>query len=40
MPIVVDGRLVGGIGVSGGHWSDDVKIAEAALTAITTASAG
>ncbi|MFJ3927730.1 heme-binding protein [Streptomyces sp. NPDC090022] len=34
LPIVVDGHLVGGIGVSGGHWSDDVKIAEAGLAAI------
>ncbi|MFK0232053.1 GlcG/HbpS family heme-binding protein [Streptomyces vinaceus] len=39
LPIVVEGQLVGGIGVSGGHWSDDVKIAEAGLTAITAVTA-
>jgi uncharacterized protein GlcG (DUF336 family) len=32
-PIVVDGNVVGAIGVSGGHYSDDMKIAEAALAA-------
>jgi len=31
LPITVDGAVVGGIGVSGGHWSDDIKIAKAAL---------
>ena len=30
-PITVDGNIVGGIGVSGGHWSDDAEVAEAAL---------
>lgn len=30
-PITVAGQIVGGIGVSGGHYSDDMKIAEAAL---------
>ncbi|AWT52183.1 GlcG/HbpS family heme-binding protein [Mycolicibacterium smegmatis] len=30
-PITVDGRVIGGIGVSGGHYTDDMKIAEAAL---------
>ncbi|KAA9155294.1 heme-binding protein [Amycolatopsis acidicola] len=34
LPIVVDGQVVGAIGVSGGHWSDDVKIAEAGLAAL------
>jgi uncharacterized protein GlcG (DUF336 family) len=34
LPIVIDGEVVGGIGVSGGHWTDDSEIAEAALTAI------
>jgi len=33
-PISVDEQLVGGIGVSGGHYSDDMKIAEAALAAL------
>ncbi len=30
-PIKVDGQLVGGIGVSGGHWKEDMQCAEAAL---------
>lgn len=34
LPIVVDGQTVGAIGVSGAHWTDDVKIAEAGLTAL------
>ncbi|MEY9836945.1 heme-binding protein [Streptacidiphilus sp. EB103A] len=34
LPITVDGQLVGGIGVSGGHWSDDVKIAQAGLAVL------
>ncbi|MCW2916047.1 MAG: cobalamin adenosyltransferase [Actinomycetia bacterium] len=34
LPIVVDGHLIGGIGVCGGHWSDDMKIAQAGLTAL------
>jgi uncharacterized protein GlcG (DUF336 family) len=29
LPIVIDGEVVGGIGVSGGHWTDDSEIAEA-----------
>jgi uncharacterized protein GlcG (DUF336 family) len=34
LPVSIDGQVVGGIGVSGGHWSDDAKVAEAALAAI------
>jgi uncharacterized protein GlcG (DUF336 family) len=34
VPIVVDGHVVGGLGVSGGHWSADAAIAEAALAAL------
>ncbi|WP_316527826.1 GlcG/HbpS family heme-binding protein [Kitasatospora brasiliensis] len=34
LPIVVDGEIVGAIGVSGGHWTDDVKIAEAGLSVL------
>ncbi|MBD0673170.1 GlcG/HbpS family heme-binding protein [Streptomyces sp. CBMA156] len=34
LPIVVDGEVVGAIGVSGGHWTDDVKIAEAGLAVL------
>lgn len=32
-PINIDGAVVGGIGVSGGHYSDDMKVAEGALRA-------
>jgi uncharacterized protein GlcG (DUF336 family) len=32
-PIKVDGAVVGGIGVSGGHYSDDMDVAQAAMTA-------
>ncbi|NJP88483.1 heme-binding protein [Nonomuraea sp. FMUSA5-5] len=34
VPIILDGHVVGGVGVCGGHWSDDVKIAEAGLAAL------
>jgi len=30
-PVVVDGAVVGGIGVSGGHYSEDQEVAEAGL---------
>ncbi len=33
-PITIDGELVGGIGVSGGHYSEDSDVAEAALRAL------
>lgn len=33
-PIVIDDAVVGGIGVSGGHWSQDMDVADAALAAI------
>jgi uncharacterized protein GlcG (DUF336 family) len=33
-PIKVGGAVVGGIGVSGGHWSQDMEVAEAALAAM------
>lgn len=29
LPLVADGQVVGGIGVSGGHWSQDNAVAEA-----------
>lgn len=35
-PIVWSGEIVGGIGVSGGHYSDDIEIAQAALSAMET----
>jgi uncharacterized protein GlcG (DUF336 family) len=33
-PIKIDGAIVGGIGVSGGHYEQDMKVAEAALKAL------
>ncbi len=33
-PIVIDGQVVGGIGVSGGHYSEDMAIAEAGLASV------
>ena len=33
-PITVDGRIVGGIGVSGGHYSQDMEVAQAGLAAV------
>jgi len=32
-----DGQVVGGIGVSGGHWTEDSEVAEAGLSAIAIA---
>ncbi|WP_100810005.1 MULTISPECIES: heme-binding protein [unclassified Microbacterium] len=34
-PLKIDGAIVGGIGVSGGHWSHDMEVAKAGLSAIT-----
>ncbi len=33
-PITIDGRVVGGVGVSGGHYSQDMEVAKAALAAL------
>jgi uncharacterized protein GlcG (DUF336 family) len=33
-PIVIDGQVVGGIGVSGGHYTDDMEVAQAGLAAL------
>ena len=33
-PIKIDGQLVGGIGVSGGHWKEDMEVAQAGLKAL------
>lgn len=33
-PVIVDGEVVGAIGVSGGHYSEDQKVAEAGLGAL------
>ncbi|MGV9801249.1 GlcG/HbpS family heme-binding protein [Mycobacterium sp. NPDC003449] len=37
-PITVDGHLIGGIGVSGGHYSEDMEVAEAALDLVEAAT--
>ena len=36
-PITVDGNVVGAVGVSGGHYSEDAAVAEAALAAVAAA---
>lgn len=36
-PLTVDDVVVGAVGVSGGHWSDDMEIAKAGLAAFTEA---
>ncbi len=33
-PIKVGGAVVGGIGVSGGHYSQDMEVAQAGLSAV------
>jgi uncharacterized protein GlcG (DUF336 family) len=33
-PATVDGQLVGGIGVSGGHYAQDMEVAQAGLAAL------
>lgn len=33
-PIKADGAIIGGIGVSGGHYEQDMKVAQAALAAL------
>ncbi|MFY0615105.1 MAG: heme-binding protein [Hyphomicrobiaceae bacterium] len=33
-PIIEDGKIVGAIGISGGHYSDDMEVARAGLAAI------
>jgi glc operon protein GlcG len=34
VPILIDGECIGGIGVSGGEWETDLRIAKAAVEAI------
>lgn len=34
LPIVVDGVVVGAVGVSGAHWTDDVKVATESLSVL------
>ena len=33
-PIKVEKQMVGGIGVSGGHWKEDIEVAQAGLKAL------
>jgi uncharacterized protein GlcG (DUF336 family) len=33
-PLKIDGQIVGGIGVSGGHYSQDMEVAQAALAVL------
>ncbi|MBI4443310.1 MAG: heme-binding protein [Acidobacteria bacterium] len=33
-PITINGQVVGGIGVSGGHYTEDMQVAEAALKSL------
>lgn len=35
-PITVDGEIIGGIGVSGGHYSEDMEVAQAAIELTST----
>ena len=34
VPILIDGHCLGGVGVSGGDWETDVRIAKASVEAI------
>jgi uncharacterized protein GlcG (DUF336 family) len=34
VPVLVDGQCIGGVGVSGGDWQTDLRIAQAAVEAI------
>jgi uncharacterized protein GlcG (DUF336 family) len=38
-PIKLDGQVIGGVGVSGGHYTQDMEVAQAALTAVESAVA-
>lgn len=38
IPIFIDGKIVGGIGVGGAHGSEDVRIAKAGLNAVAIIS--
>ena len=33
-PIMIDGQLAGGLGISGGHYSEDMDVAESALKSL------
>ena len=34
VPVLVDGQCIGGVGVSGGDWETDLRIAKAAVDSI------
>ena len=36
-PITTDGQIIGGIGVSGGHYTQDMEVAQAGLAVLTQA---
>jgi uncharacterized protein GlcG (DUF336 family) len=38
-PVMQDGQMIGAIGVSGGHYSDDMEVARAALAAVGSPAA-
>jgi uncharacterized protein GlcG (DUF336 family) len=38
IPLVKDGKVVGGVGVSGSSWENDVRVAEAAVAAFESLS--
>ena len=40
IPLKADGQTVGAVGVSGGHYDDDVKVAQAVVDAFTALIAG
>jgi uncharacterized protein GlcG (DUF336 family) len=39
-PLFADGALIGGLGVSGGYYTDDVKVGEAALEGVGAEASG
>jgi uncharacterized protein GlcG (DUF336 family) len=39
-PLMADGQLIGGIGVSGGHYTDDMQVAEAGVAALQQVATG
>ena len=34
IPLIVDGHILGAIGVSGGHYTQDMEVAQAGLAAL------
>jgi len=34
VPVLADGQCIGGVGVSGGNWETDLRIAKAAVESI------